>query len=103
MQSVINTIQNRMVSRKEDAYTVCTQHAQYSSISAAGPESYLWPTKNDPQWQEALVLAQQAADGTLEDITEGSTSYYAATMNPPPYWAADMRETVTIQGQIFFA
>src|ERR1035438_8328323 len=84
MQSVGNVIQNRATKSGQDVYTVCTKHAQFSSISMSNPEAYLWPIAADPQWQKALTLAQQMAAGTLQDITEGSTSYYAASMSPSP-------------------
>jgi N-acetylmuramoyl-L-alanine amidase len=102
MQSVGNVIVNRMAQHGQDAYRVCTTHAQFSSISMPDPEDYLWPQETDLQWQEALSLAQQAAQGTLEDITGRATSYYAASMPTAPYWAASMTQTVVIAGQIFF-
>src|ERR1035438_252158 len=71
MQSVGNVIQNRATKSGQDVYTVCTKHAQFSSISMSNPEAYLWPIAADPQWQKALTLAQQMAAGTLQDITEG--------------------------------
>lgn len=101
LQSVLNVIQNRAAKHGESPYAVCTQHAQFSSISMPGPESYLWPVEADPQWHLALLLANEAASGTLEDITGGATSYYAQTI-APPYWAESMQQTVTIGGQIFF-
>ena len=102
MQSVGNVIINRMARSGADAYTICTSHAQFSSVSMPGPESYLWGKDADPQWQEALALAAQAAAGTLEDITQGATSYYASSMATPPGWASFMQHTVTIEGQLFF-
>jgi hypothetical protein len=102
MQSVGNVIQNRAKQTGHDVYTVCTTHAQFSAISMPGPEDTLWAIDVDPQWQIALGFAQQMADGTLEDITDGATNYYAMTMRTPPYWATSMTPTVTIQGQKFF-
>ena len=65
MQSVANVIQNRSAKSGQSPYTVCTRHAQFSSISMPGPESYLWPAETDPQWQTALGIAAAAAGGTL--------------------------------------
>lgn len=83
-----------------------------------GPESYLWPTDNDPQWQEALNLMQQAAVGSLQDITNGSTVYFApgaiqttqtftlpngATIKFPQGWnAAALTYQCTVANQAFF-
>ena len=103
MQSVINVLVNRATHRGTDVYSEAVRRLQFSSMTAAGdPNLILFPTDNDPQWLEALTLASQASRGSLDDITEGSTSYYAASMSTPPYWAASMTRTVTIEGQIFF-
>ena len=105
MQSVANVILNRASLHGQSIYMVCTSHAQFSSISMPGPESYLWPKENDTQWAQALSIASDAASGTLQDITQGATSYYAPAGMPggvPPSWASAMKQTVTIAGQIFF-
>jgi len=103
MQSVANVIMNRAAKRRTDAYTECVRPMQFSSLTAKGdPELTLWPADNDPQWLEAIALAGQAAVGTLEDITDGATSYYALTMTSPPYWASSMTPTVVIQNQQFY-
>jgi len=110
LQSVINVIVNRAA--RVSPYAVCTQHAQFSSISMPGPESYLWPGDQDPQWLEALSLASQAAAGTLVDLTNGSTLYYAPhgissnvtyklpsgiTVSFPQHWNPDV---ITYQAEI---
>jgi len=115
LQSVINVIVNRAA--RASPYAVCTQHAQFSSISMPGPESYLWPGDQDPQWLLALDLASHAAAGTLEDITNGSTLYYAphsivtkatialptGTIPFPQTWnPAVVKYQTTIGGQVFF-
>lgn len=105
MQSVANVIQNRSAKSGQSPYTVCTRHAQFSSISMPGPESYLWPEETDPQWQTALTIAAAASGGTLADLTGGATSYYAPggmSGGQAPSWAASMTKTVTISNQIFF-
>jgi spore germination cell wall hydrolase CwlJ-like protein len=102
MQSVMNVILNRSIKRGTDAYTESVRPQQFSSLTAKGdPELTLYPADNDHQWQEALALASQAAAGTLEDITGGAISYYALSMPTPPYWAASMKQTATIEGQVF--
>lgn len=103
MQSVANVIMNRAAKRRTDAYTECVRPMQFSSLTAKGdPELTLWPADNDPQWLEAIALAGQATAGTLEDITDGATSYYALTMTSPPYWVSSMTPTVVIQNQQFY-
>jgi hypothetical protein len=117
LTSILNVIQNRAKKTGDDPYTVCTTHAQFSSISEPGPEDILWPTGSDPQWQTALALAAQAAAGTLVDLTNSSTLYYAPASIPsggsfrlpngnivpfPNGWNPDVvTYQVTIGGQIF--
>lgn len=102
LTSVLNVLMNRAAQRHTDVYTEATRRLQFSSMTATGdPNLILYPADADPQWAEALTLAQQAANGTLEDITQGSTSYYALSMSTPPYWAASMSPTLIIAGQQF--
>lgn len=119
MQSVANVIMNRSVAHNSDAFSVCTKKLQFSSISAPGdPELTLWPTDSDPQWAIALKIAEQAAAGTLTDITGGAMDYYApqgqkwaarftlpdGTVIPfPDHWnQSAVAYTVTIGKQVFF-
>lgn len=102
MQSVINVILNRAKLRNQTPYQICTARLQFSSITAPNdPETILYPSSSDISWPIAVQLTEQAVAGTLEDITEGATSYYALTI-PAPYWAASMTKTVEIKGQVFF-
>jgi spore germination cell wall hydrolase CwlJ-like protein len=103
MQSVLNVLMNRAAQRKTSVYTEAVRPLQFSSMTAKGdPNLIEYPLATDPQWAMALILAGQMVNGSLQDITQGSTSYYAASMAEPPYWAASMTQTVTIEGQIFF-
>lgn len=118
LQSIINVIMNRAAATGDSPYHVCTQHAQFSSISMMGPEADLWPVDNDPQWLLALSLVAQEVAGTLADLTDGSTLYYAplsiqttakitlpaGTIVPfPQGWnAAVVKYQVRIGNQLFF-
>ena len=80
MQSVCNVVMNRVAKQGTDAWTECTRHMQFSSITAPGdPELALWPSDSDPQWGTALGLAEAAANGSLVDLTGGADLYYAPT------------------------
>jgi len=84
----------------------------------AQTETGLWPIEADPQWVMALSLASQAAAGTLADLTNGSTLYYApysihttatftlpnGTVVPfPEGWNASVvTYEAAIGGQLFF-
>jgi hypothetical protein len=103
MQSVINVLMNRASARGTSVYAESVRRLQFSSMTAAGdPNLILYPPDTDPQWQTALSVMAQADAGTLEDITEGATSYYALSMTSPPYWAASMTHTFDIEGQRFY-
>lgn len=77
MQSVANVIVNRAGHRGTTAYQECVRPWQFSSMTAKGdPELTLYPSVTDPQWRIAQSIAQDAADGKLEDITGGAVLYY---------------------------
>lgn len=103
MQSVANVILNRSTHRGTSPYAECIRPWQFSSITAKGdPQLIVWPAANDSSWAVAQSIAQSAASGTLDDITQGATSYYALSMTTPPSWAASMTQTATIENQVFF-
>ena len=106
MQSVLNVLVNRAKARGTTVYEEVLRPYQFSSMTAPGPEAGIGPNAlNAADWSAylaALGLAQQASEDNLPDITGGATSYYAASMNPPPAWAASMTRTTEIAGQIFF-
>jgi N-acetylmuramoyl-L-alanine amidase len=104
MQSVINVLCNRAARRASSVYVEAVRPYQFSSMTARGdPNLVLFPTNTDAQFAEALALMQQAAEGSLKDITGGATFYYAESMKTPPPWAARMIPTAEIKGQRFFA
>ena len=123
MKSVINVIVNRSTRDKVTPYTEATRRLQFSSVTAPGdPELVIWALDQDPQWLNALFMAQQAAGGILEDITNGSVDYYAPKaltadrIDPVPYTLPDGTSVpfpkgwnrtklvfeVEIAGQLFF-
>lgn len=103
MQSVANVILNRARHRGTSPYEECVRPWQFSSLTAKGdPELILWPAVGDTSWAVAQSIAQSAMNGTLDDITQGATSYYALSMPTPPNWAATMIKTVEVEGQVFF-
>lgn len=102
MQSVCNCIVNRMRARKQTAYQVVTAYKQFSSMTAPHDlQLGLYPSPDDAIWREAQLLAGEALQGTLTDIIEGATSYYALSLAEPPYWAPNMTPTVVVAGQQF--
>src|SRR5580698_4940206 len=76
MQSVGNVILNRAKNQGKSVWHVCTAFEQFSSLTAKGdPELVLWSADGDTSWGQALLLAAQAADGTMADITGGADLY----------------------------
>jgi hypothetical protein len=104
LQSVINVVQNRVAARKDSScYAEVYRPFQFSSMSYHNdPEYLLQPVPSDPMWALAISLAVKASTGSLADITQGSTFYYAASIPIVPDWAAKMTATVTVGGQRFF-
>lgn len=119
MQSVANVIMNRAARHKTSPYAECVKPLQFSSETAKGdPELTLWPAGDDPQWEQALDLAELAAAGVLDDITNGADLYYAPKGQAwtkrftlpnglaivfPDHWNANAVQYVcTVAGQVFF-
>ena len=125
MTSIINVVQNRAGHRNYPSTLegVIMQPKQFTSMSVASDPEY----KVDPAqskgvdlvaWKTAQDLAALSAAGTLEDITHGSTLYYAPksivthatialpngeTIPFPQKWnPAKVRYQATIAGQVFF-
>jgi len=104
MQSVINVLMNRAKIHGTSVYAEVYRPLQFSSMSYQhDPQLLIQPTVDDPQFTDALNLAESAGRGTLQDITEGATNYYAESMDKdPPTWAKTMKPTVVIGSQRFF-
>lgn len=107
MQSVLNVLMNRAAKRGTSVSEEALRPWQFSSMTAlADPQLAKGPNTTEPadiaSYILAFTLAASAAAGTLEDITQGATSYYAASSPTVPSWAASMTQTVAISGQIFF-
>lgn len=119
MTAVINVLVNRSLRDGTSIYAEATKRLQFSSLTASGdPELTLWPADSDPQWAEALTLAEQASNGVLADITNGAIDYYApqaikttatftlpnGTIIPfPKGWnPAAVLYTVSVGSQVYF-
>jgi spore germination cell wall hydrolase CwlJ-like protein len=107
MTSVANVIVNRANAPGwwgADIRSVCLAPEQFSCWNSNDPNraQMLALTPESPQFPLALSIAGQAIAGTLVDITNGSTYYYASSMIRPPSWAAGKTPAATIAGQIFF-
>ena len=109
MTSVLNVIMNRAAEPSwwgDSPRDVCLKPEQFDTWDSDDPN---YPqllavlASPDAAMSIALGLATQALAGTLPDITNGSTMYYAASMTHQPYWAKGHTPTVEIAGQYFFS
>ena len=110
MVAVAWVIKNRLLTGKWGATIadVVEDKLQFSSMTALGdPGTVIWPntftSKADmTAWKDALQICQQVATaGQAEDITNGSTYYFAESI-PKPSWADAMTLVATIGGQQFY-
>ena len=107
MQSVLNVLMNRAARDGSSVASEALKRLQFTSITFAGdPEIRLGPDfligADAETWYQAAQLVEDAAAGTLADITDGAVNYYATSLTEPPSWAASMTKTVEIAGQVFF-
>jgi Cell Wall Hydrolase len=113
MQAVINVLQNRALRNKTTLYVEATKYEQFTSISppkgmtAEQSEADVWPQPiNSIDWLgygQAEFMVNKAMLGTLQDLTNGATMYYATSMKEPPPWDfTKLEATVTIADQHFF-
>jgi N-acetylmuramoyl-L-alanine amidase len=56
---------------------------------------------SDRHWQLALWVAEGALDGTLPDLTKGSTHFFVCNMRRPPRWAFTLQRTIRIGRHCF--
>lgn len=78
MQGVACVIRNRTKRSGRPPYAEVIRPLAFSSMTAHGdPELALFPIDSDPAWIQAQLLTGNVLDGVTEDITGGSTLYYA--------------------------
>jgi N-acetylmuramoyl-L-alanine amidase len=105
MEAVACVLRNRVNRDKSTYYAEATKRLQFSSLTAPGdPELNLWPLTTDPQWQIALVIAEDMSTNVIADVTLGATLYYADSIAFPATWdRSKVRQTAHIGHHIFFA
>jgi spore germination cell wall hydrolase CwlJ-like protein len=107
MKAVANVVMNRVANPCWWGTTVkevCLKPYQFSCWLANDPNRAIILHLDDGFviYNEALAIAQQACAGTLDDITNGATSYYAAG-TPEPKWAVGKTPCATIGHHLFYA
>jgi N-acetylmuramoyl-L-alanine amidase len=86
----------------------CLQRWQFSCWNENDPnkkkiEAMTLPgALGDSVYRSCMWAAIVAIDEFMQDITKGSTHYYAASMKQAPAWARDVKPAVVIGGHIYF-
>ena len=107
MQAVANVVMNR-VDRPgwwgSAVKDVCLKPYQFSCWLINDPNRSVILNLDDgfSIYRDALAIAQQACGGTLEDITNGATSYYAKG-SPEPKWAIGKEPCAVIGRHLFYS
>jgi spore germination cell wall hydrolase CwlJ-like protein len=78
------------------------EHAPYafSFWNAGDVPQTIDRAKSHPCWALALLLAADALDGRLPDITGGANYFYNPKLANPS-WAKSMRQTAAIGAHVF--
>ena len=103
MQAVANVIMNRADGDFAKTGLVCVRPYQFSMWNKKQDqiESVVAKAQQHPRWKDAMLLVQQAKDGTLQDITDGSTFYFNPKLAKPS-WASDFEKTTSIGNHVFY-
>jgi len=107
MQAVANAIENRVLKPCWWGHTfreVCLKKYQFSCWLPNDPNrgKLLKFSELDPIYGVAEELARKAMAGTLNDITNGATHYYAKNIKDLPNWAAGKKPCADIGHHLFF-
>ena len=99
-QGVGWVVKNRVLSPRwwGNSYASCVlKPFQFSSFNPGDPNAVKWPTPGDSVWMECLTVAAGIISNTLDDPTDGATSYFDQSLdNDPPSWATDGSNTHTV-------
>lgn len=107
MWDVACVIMNRVAHPRwwgHDIISVCRDPWQFSCWNPSDPNlaKLETVTEADPQFADALDIAQRAAAGKLPDRTNGATSYYDKRMAVPPKWAVGRTPCYAEGHHLFF-
>lgn len=106
MTAVASVVMNRVDHPRwwgHDVEGVCRTPWQFSCWNANDPNlpKLLRVDTTDGIFCSAMTIAAEAVGRTLQDPTNGATSYYDVSI-PPPRWAKGREPCATIGRLIFF-
>jgi len=106
MSAVANVVLNRVAKGGwwgDSVKDVCLKPYQFSCWNLGDPNRSIILNLDSgfSIYNDALAIAQQAYAGTLADITNGATSYYAKG-TPEPKWAFGKDTCAIIGKHLFF-
>lgn len=93
-----HSVMNRVVEPSwwgHDLQSVILCKWQYSSFNENDPNEAKWPADDDPSFIDCSEICNAVLAGTDEDLTDGATSYFDISIQPP-YWAASMQLTLAV-------
>lgn len=107
MQAVANVILNRARHPRwwgEDVRGVCLKPYQFSCLLQNDPNfpKLLDVTASDPDFRDALALADAALTGTLADITAGSDHYVMTSWVARTVWTVNHTAVAVIGHHSFY-
>jgi spore germination cell wall hydrolase CwlJ-like protein len=73
--------------------TVVLKPWQFSCFDHGDPNESRWPEDENVQWLAVLHIATAVLAGTDRDLTDGASSYYDVSIDPPS-WTAELVFTV---------
>lgn len=106
MSAVASTVLNRVAKQTWYGLTiteVCKKPWQYSSWNVADPNCKIINDVDDsePIFCDALVIANKAISGDLNDTTNGATHYYSTYITEPK-WAEGHDPCASIGNMLFY-
>lgn len=83
---------------------VCSAKWQFSCWNDGDPNQHklLTVTTADPVFADACAIADEAAAGKLDDITNGATHYIVTNMPNPPRWSVGRTPCAVIGKHSFY-
>jgi N-acetylmuramoyl-L-alanine amidase len=100
MLAVCNVILNRAGRDPKKAAEVCLVPFAFAPWNDKKRSVVIDDAKKHPCWSQAMMIAEQALQGTLSDTTGGANHFYSHK-SASPSWAAKMERTMRLGNHTF--